>query len=143
SDWYFTEVNLPNLHNLRIICNQTETLAQNNRLGRFQPALHESHSSARGQVRQFAYGTITIYDGKWPAMAGWPCNGTPSLQCQTRRNTFITNVVRHELGHSMGLGHKTSTGGLNLMDLSFNDINPNSTPWQQGLMPTSSEQTAI
>lgn len=128
--------------NIKLVCNNTETLAQNSRLGRFQPVQYESHSAPQGTVRQFRTGTITIFQGKINTLNAWQCGGLTEDQCSLRHFSLLTNVIEHELGHAHGLGHRTTNTGDFLLDLAFPD-NASRPVWSQTLKPTTDEKNFV
>ena len=138
SDW---PVTYANDGAYQVKCNNSETLAQNSRLGNMALVKEEEHDTSRGKLTQHRTGTMTLFTGKIAALSGWQCGSSTS--CENRRKVFLSNVFRHELGHILGMGHRTTSSGSRLMDYAFPDYNSSSPQlvWSQALTLDATEKS--
>lgn len=71
------------------------------------------HSTARGTIKQVQGGTIVIGTASVTSLPAY-VNGT-----QAQRQRVWNNVVRHEVGHAIGFGHKKDAPFSQLMRVSL------------------------
>lgn len=93
-DWAYYGGDINGVYTHGMYCNTSSGL------GAFTPGPDfENHATPLGTLRQYKNGTIRIDTADIEAQAGW------SSKTEAERIRFAENVIRHEMGHSLGFGH--------------------------------------
>jgi hypothetical protein len=97
----------------------------------------DCHDTPRGELCQCKGGNIDINVNAVQNSPGW-VNGTTA-----QRGRFINNIVRHEVGHAIGLGHVPSSAGK-LMSVGYpSEPVPGVDPWDNLYTFDSTEVNAL
>ncbi len=97
----------------------------------------DCHDTDRGDLCQSSQGGITIKLNVIDNASGWLA-ATP-----TQRNRLVNNMFRHEVGHTIGLGH-VPTNQSKLMSAAFSSAPiPGTDPWDNLLTFDATETHAL